>query len=75
MDKEKSIELLRQAGITTYVSLETVATDKASIQRFAELVRAEALEEAADALYGNGLDMDVMIELRQQIRSLKCKTQ
>lgn len=45
--------------------------DVGQIQAFAQLVRNAALEEAADSLYGNGLEMSLLQDLREEIRSMK----
>lgn len=70
MTPDRITELAKQAGF--YLGEHIVSSSPSGFQRFAELVRAEALDEAADALIRpHGLDMDVMIELRQQIRIMK----
>lgn len=79
MTNEKIIDLAKQAGFLIdeapiaqpYVIQATHYKIDDELQRFYELVRNEALEEAAEVLYGNGLELSMLQKLCEEIRSMK----
>lgn len=70
MTQEQIIEMAKKAGIFRSWPQPYIANED-ELQAFAKLVRNAALEEAADGLYGNGLEMSLLRDLREEIRSMK----
>lgn len=79
MTPEQIIELAKKAGFhfrdagygPEILHTNPLEYSQRCFERFAQLVRNAALEEAADSLYGNGLEMSLLQDLREEIRSLK----
>lgn len=84
MNQDRITELARQAGGSDAGNGAMWMMTRSEIQRFAELVRAEALEDAAkrceqmDFSYSaceQFVSGEAALECAEAIRSLKCKTQ
>lgn len=72
MKLEQIIEMAKQVGMTKLPGKwDGWSCHLDELQAFAQLVRNAALEEAADGLYGKGLEMYLLQDLREEIRSLK----
>lgn len=77
MTPEKVVELAKQSGLDVYETLEEVDGKFTALQRFAQLVRNETLEEAANACeelakdWGDCAEESGMHDCKRMIRSLK----
>lgn len=71
MTNEQIIELANQAGITFITKSGVASATEEWLVGFAQLVRNEVLDEAAEVLYGHGLELSMLQKLREEIRSMK----